>query len=82
MLAGLEGCGACPLVMPFPFRHGLCLIVDLAAAEGDEQQQRERQTTVGHDFDTVAGHRTMRLSYAASEAEVTEAIGRLRRWLA
>ena len=35
----------------------------------------------GHDFDPVEGHRTMRLSYAASEAEVSEAVGRLRRWL-
>jgi aspartate/methionine/tyrosine aminotransferase len=37
--------------------------------------------TPGRDFDTLAGHRTMRFSYAGSVAEMVEATDRLRRWL-
>ncbi|WP_429095298.1 pyridoxal phosphate-dependent aminotransferase [Aminobacter sp. BE322] len=37
--------------------------------------------TPGRDFDTLAGHRTMRFSYAGSDDEMVEAMNRLERWL-
>lgn len=37
--------------------------------------------TPGRDFDPLAGHRTMRFSYAGSPAEMVEATDRLERWL-
>jgi aspartate/methionine/tyrosine aminotransferase len=37
--------------------------------------------TPGVDFDRARGTRTMRFSYAGSEADVAEAIGRIERWL-
>ena len=37
--------------------------------------------TPGVDFDRARGHRTLRLSYAGSEADVAEAIARMGRWL-
>lgn len=37
--------------------------------------------TPGRDFDTLAGHRTMRFSYAGSHDEMVEAMNRLERWL-
>ncbi|MEJ6783104.1 pyridoxal phosphate-dependent aminotransferase [Aminobacter sp. Piv2-1] len=37
--------------------------------------------TPGRDFDTLAGHRTMRFSYAGSHDEMVEAMDRLERWL-
>ncbi|WP_026227128.1 aminotransferase class I/II-fold pyridoxal phosphate-dependent enzyme [Hoeflea sp. 108] len=37
--------------------------------------------TPGRDFDTRAGHRTMRFSYAGSHDEMIEAMNRLERWL-
>jgi aspartate/methionine/tyrosine aminotransferase len=37
--------------------------------------------TPGHDFDPLAGHRTMRFSYAGSHDEMVEAIARIERWL-
>ena len=37
--------------------------------------------TPGLDFDVAEGHRYMRLSYAGSEAEITEAVARMRDWL-
>jgi aspartate/methionine/tyrosine aminotransferase len=37
--------------------------------------------TPGRDFDTLAGHRFMRLSYAGSQDEMVEAIARIERWL-
>lgn len=38
--------------------------------------------TPGHDFDTREGHRTMRFSYAGSNAEMREALRRIGSWLA
>ncbi len=38
--------------------------------------------TPGHDFDRERGARTMRLSFAGSEADVVEAVARLETWLA
>lgn len=38
--------------------------------------------TPGHDFDPVDGHRTMRLSYAGSTADIREALDRIESWLA
>jgi len=37
--------------------------------------------TPGRDFDTREGHRTMRLSYAGSQAEMAEAMDRIEAWL-
>lgn len=37
--------------------------------------------TPGFDFDTVEGHRTMRLSYAGAVDDMVEAVERLRKWL-
>jgi aspartate/methionine/tyrosine aminotransferase len=37
--------------------------------------------TPGFDFDPVEGHRTMRFSYAGSEADIREALDRIARWL-
>lgn len=37
--------------------------------------------TPGRDFDVSEGERFMRFSYAGSEADITEAISRLERWL-
>lgn len=37
--------------------------------------------TPGLDFDPQEGHRFLRISYAGSEAEVSEALDRLRAWL-
>ncbi|WP_099866021.1 pyridoxal phosphate-dependent aminotransferase [Pararhizobium haloflavum] len=37
--------------------------------------------TPGHDFDPENGHRTMRLSYAGSTEEITEALDRMQGWL-
>ena len=37
--------------------------------------------TPGRDFDTRAGHRTMRFSYAGRHDEMIEAMNRLERWL-
>jgi aspartate/methionine/tyrosine aminotransferase len=37
--------------------------------------------TPGHDFDPVNGHRFMRLSYAGSPNDMTEAMERLKSWL-
>ena len=37
--------------------------------------------TPGRDFDPRGGHRTVRLSYAGTEAEVAEALGRIGNWL-
>jgi aspartate/methionine/tyrosine aminotransferase len=37
--------------------------------------------TPGQDFDTVAGHRFMRLSYAGSHDDMVEATARIERWL-
>jgi aspartate/methionine/tyrosine aminotransferase len=37
--------------------------------------------TPGVDFDRMRGARTLRFSYAGSEADIAEAIGRMARWL-
>ncbi|WP_378952376.1 pyridoxal phosphate-dependent aminotransferase [Mesorhizobium sp. ANAO-SY3R2] len=37
--------------------------------------------TPGRDFDTLAGHRTMRFSYAGSHDEMVEAMNRIENWL-
>ena len=37
--------------------------------------------TPGRDFDPLAGHRTMRFSYAGSHDEMVEAMARIERWL-
>ncbi|HEY5818948.1 MAG TPA: aminotransferase class I/II-fold pyridoxal phosphate-dependent enzyme [Mesorhizobium sp.] len=37
--------------------------------------------TPGRDFDPLAGHRTMRFSYAGSPSEMSEATSRIERWL-
>ncbi|ESY82969.1 1-aminocyclopropane-1-carboxylate deaminase [Mesorhizobium sp. LNHC221B00] len=37
--------------------------------------------TPGRDFDTQAGHRTMRFSYAGSHDDMVEAMARIERWL-
>ncbi|MEO5324100.1 aminotransferase class I/II-fold pyridoxal phosphate-dependent enzyme [Mesorhizobium sp. CC13] len=37
--------------------------------------------TPGRDFDTLAGHRYMRFSYAGSHDDMVEAMDRLERWL-
>ena len=37
-------------------------------------------TAPGVDFDPVRGHRFMRLSFAASTAEIEEAVRRMERW--
>jgi len=37
--------------------------------------------TPGVDFDRARGHRTLRLSYAGSEADIAEAIARMANWL-
>ncbi|MDH4990336.1 aminotransferase class I/II-fold pyridoxal phosphate-dependent enzyme [Aquamicrobium lusatiense] len=37
--------------------------------------------TPGRDFDTRQGHRYMRFSYAGSNRDMVEALGRLERWL-
>ncbi|GAA4112428.1 pyridoxal phosphate-dependent aminotransferase [Aminobacter aganoensis] len=37
--------------------------------------------TPGRDFDTLAGHRTMRFSYAGSHDDMIEAMDRIERWL-
>jgi len=37
--------------------------------------------TPGRDFDTLAGHRFMRLSYAGSHEEMVEAVARIENWL-
>lgn len=37
--------------------------------------------TPGVDFDTVAGNRHVRLSFAGTDADITAAISRLRQWL-
>ena len=37
--------------------------------------------TPGVDFDRARGHRTMRLSYAGSEADIAEAVRRMERWM-
>ncbi|TGW05022.1 aminotransferase class I/II-fold pyridoxal phosphate-dependent enzyme, partial [Mesorhizobium sp. M2D.F.Ca.ET.145.01.1.1] len=37
--------------------------------------------TPGRDFDTRAGHRTMRFSYAGSHDDMVEAMARIERWL-
>jgi aspartate/methionine/tyrosine aminotransferase len=37
--------------------------------------------TPGRDFDTLAGHRFMRLSYAGSHDDMIEAVARIERWL-
>ncbi|SFT90634.1 aminotransferase class I/II-fold pyridoxal phosphate-dependent enzyme [Mesorhizobium sp. YR577] len=37
--------------------------------------------TPGRDFDTLAGHRFMRLSYAGSHDDMVEAVARIERWL-
>lgn len=37
--------------------------------------------TPGRDFDTLAGHRTMRFSYAGSHDEMVEAMNRIESWL-
>jgi len=37
--------------------------------------------TPGRDFDTLAGHRFMRLSYAGSHDEMVEAVARIENWL-
>ncbi|MEF0939084.1 pyridoxal phosphate-dependent aminotransferase [Rhizobium sp. BR 362] len=37
--------------------------------------------TPGLDFDPVEGHRTMRISYAGSNAEIEEAVERMAAWL-
>ena len=37
--------------------------------------------TPGFDFDTVEGHRTMRLSYAGAVDDMAEAVRRIGRWL-
>jgi aspartate/methionine/tyrosine aminotransferase len=37
--------------------------------------------TPGLDFDPLEGHRSMRMSYAGSEAEVVEAVDRMSGWL-
>lgn len=37
--------------------------------------------TPGRDFDPLAGHRTMRFSYAGSHDEMVEAMERIERWL-
>ena len=39
-------------------------------------------TAPGVDFDPVRGHRFMRLSFAASTAEIEEAVRRMQRWFA
>ena len=39
-------------------------------------------TAPGVDFDPVHGHRFMRLSFAASTAEIEEAVRRMQRWFA
>ena len=38
--------------------------------------------TPGLDFDPLEGHRTMRFSYAGSQADIIEAMDRIGRWLA
>ena len=43
--------------------------------------ERHVAATPGLDFDVAEGHRFMRLSYAGSEAEIAEAVTRLRGWL-
>ena len=43
--------------------------------------ERHVAATPGLDFDVAEGHRFMRLSYAGSEADVAEAVERLRGWL-
>jgi aspartate/methionine/tyrosine aminotransferase len=37
--------------------------------------------TPGLDFDPLEGNRSMRMSYAGSEAEIIEAIERIAAWL-
>jgi aspartate/methionine/tyrosine aminotransferase len=37
--------------------------------------------TPGRDFDPLAGHRTMRFSYAGSHDDMVEAMARIERWL-
>ena len=37
--------------------------------------------TPGLDFDRERGHRTLRLSYAGPEADILEAIARMKAWL-
>jgi aspartate/methionine/tyrosine aminotransferase len=37
--------------------------------------------TPGLDFDPLEGNRTLRLSYAGSEAEIAEAVERIAAWL-
>lgn len=39
-------------------------------------------TTPGADFDAELGHRYIRMSFAGSETQMTEAVKRLRNWLA
>jgi aspartate/methionine/tyrosine aminotransferase len=37
--------------------------------------------TPGLDFDPLEGHRSLRMSYAGSEAEIVEAVERMAGWL-
>jgi aspartate/methionine/tyrosine aminotransferase len=37
--------------------------------------------TPGLDFDPLEGNRTLRLSYAGSQAEIAEAVERIAAWL-
>jgi aspartate/methionine/tyrosine aminotransferase len=37
-------------------------------------------TTPGNDFDRARGHRFLRFSFAGAEAEIQEAVERMRRW--
>ena len=43
--------------------------------------ERHVAATPGIDFDPAEGHRYLRLSYAGSEADVAEAVARIRGWL-
>lgn len=38
-------------------------------------------TTPGIDFDLERGHRTLRLSFAGTQADIIEAVERLEHWL-
>jgi aspartate/methionine/tyrosine aminotransferase len=37
--------------------------------------------TPGHDFDRARGHRYLRFSFAGAEAEIAEAVARMKKWL-
>ena len=62
--------------------------VDIGRYSNDSMQFCRRMldeagvaATPGLDFDRMHGARAMRLSYAGSEADVREAVGRLRQWM-